>query len=66
MNRNLDGIYFRVKRDNKWENVCFSDLEGCEMNEILAGKDLEWLKDMCKLLGGTIRNIGDKFDLICD
>lgn len=24
--RNMDGVYFRVKRDGKYEPVCFSDL----------------------------------------
>ena len=23
---NLDGVYFRVKRNGKWDNICFSDL----------------------------------------
>ena len=31
MDRNLDGIYFRVQRDEKWENACFSDLTQEEM-----------------------------------
>lgn len=26
MNRNLDGYYFRVKRDGKWDNICWSDM----------------------------------------
>lgn len=24
--RNLDGVYFRVERDGKWENVCFTSI----------------------------------------
>ena len=35
MNRNLDGIYFRIKRNNKYESICFSDLTEDEMDEIL-------------------------------
>ena len=31
MDRNLDGIYFRVQRDEKWGNTCFSDLTQEEM-----------------------------------
>lgn len=33
MQRNLDGVYFRVERDGKWQNICFSDL-----TKSLAGK----------------------------
>lgn len=23
---NADGIYYRIKRDGKWQNICFTDL----------------------------------------
>lgn len=35
MNRELDGYYFRVKREDKWENICFSDLTDEEMDKML-------------------------------
>lgn len=65
MNRDLDGIYFRVKRDGKWQNICFSDLTDEEMDIVLEGRDTEWLKSVCKILGRTIKHIGDKFDICC-
>ena len=37
MNHNLDGVYFRVKRDDRWQNICFTDLTDEELNDI---KDL--------------------------
>ena len=61
--RELDGVYFRVKRDNEWKNICFSDLTEKEMSEVLDGRCNEWLKDLCKILGNTIRSIGDQFDI---
>lgn len=64
--RNLDGIYFRVKRNGKYDNVCFSDMTKDEMKEILSNKSETWLVNMCILLGQTIREIGDKFDLCCE
>lgn len=39
MNRYLDGLYFRVKRDGAYDNACFSDLSEAEMDEVLAGRD---------------------------
>lgn len=62
--RNLDGVFFRVQRNDKWMNVCFSDLTDEEMNTILADRSTEWLKEMCKILGNTIRKIGDEFDIV--
>lgn len=63
MNRNLDGVYFRVKRNDKWENICFSDLSDDEMEEVMQNRTDEWLKNMCKILGHTIKNIGDQLDI---
>ena len=65
MNRKLDGIFSRVKRDGKWQNICFSDLTDEEMDEVLKDRDVEWLKSVCKILGRTIKRIGDEFDICC-
>lgn len=40
VNRDLDGIYFRVKRKHS----------------------VQWLKKMCKILGKTIKRIGDELE----
>lgn len=62
--RNLDGIYFRVERDGKWDNVCFSDMTQEEMESVMSNKDVYWLKSMCIQLGKKIRNIGNLFDIV--
>lgn len=66
MNRNLDGYYFRVKRNDKWENICWSDLTEAEMNELIANKSNEWLKSLCIGLGKTIKEIGDQLNLVME
>ena len=63
MNRELDGVYFRVKRNDKYDNICFSDLIEEEMKEVLQGRDTEWLKSLCVILGKKIKEIGDCFDI---
>ena len=45
-----DGIFFRVKRNNKYEAICFSDLEASEMREVMKTKDVEWLRSLIVLL----------------
>lgn len=62
--RGLDGSYFRVKRNGKWQNISFSDLTESEMYEVIDNKGMMWLKNMCVFLGQTIRSIGDEFDLV--
>lgn len=64
--RNLDGIYFRVQRDEKWGNACFSDLTQEEMERVMENRDIDWLKSMCIQLGKTIRRIGDELGIVCE
>ena len=61
MNRELDGIYFRIKRDEKWQNICFSDMTEKEMQEVLRDKDPAFLTNLCIKLGLTIQFIGNFF-----
>jgi hypothetical protein len=63
--RDLDGIYFSVIRNDRYESLCFSDLTEDEMNTVMEGRSEVWLKSMCVLLGKCIREIGDTFDLVC-
>lgn len=64
VNRDLDRMYFRVKRGKRWESICFSDLTDEEMDKVLEGHSVQWLKSTCKILGRTIRDIGDSLDLV--
>ena len=66
MDRNLDGIYFRIQRDEKWENACFWYLRHEVMERVMDNRDVYWLKSMCIQLGKTIRRIGDELDIVCE
>ena len=52
--RNLDGVYFCVQRDGKWDNVYFSDLTKDERNEVMENRSEQWLKEMCQILADVI------------
>ena len=67
--RNLDGIYFRVTRDGKGGkglSMCFTDLTQDEQNNILNGYEKDQLLRMCKILSETLRKIGDQLDIVCN
>ena len=64
--RDLDGVYFRINRNGKWQNICFSDLTEEEMVRVLEDKDKQWLKNMCKVLANALRSIGDQLDIVID
>lgn len=63
MDRNLDGVYFRVKRGGKWGNVCFSDMTPEERDEVIKDRPVEWWKMLAYILADTLRSIGDQFDI---
>lgn len=62
-NRNLDGMYFRVERDGKWQNVCFTDLTEKELYEVTKHWDTEAWINAAYHLRGVLRIIGEEFDL---
>ena len=61
--RNLDSIYFRVERDGKFENICFSDLTTHEQHKVIKKYDSAQLTKLCVKLANTIRKIGDELDV---
>ena len=63
--RDLDGVFFRVKRDGKWGNVCFSDMTPEEREEVLGDRSAEWWKSLACHLGERLRKMGDQFDIVC-
>lgn len=64
MDRNLDGYFFRIKRNGKFQKICFSDLTIEEREEVLKDKDTKWLKRLCSGLADCLKAMGDAFDLI--
>lgn len=62
--RNLDNVYFRVKRDNRWENICFSDMTEAERDSVMLGESEAWLREMCNIMANTLREVGDKLNIV--
>lgn len=63
MDRKLDGVFFRVQRNNKWESVCISDMSDEERSEVLKDKDAVFLRRLVDILAMTIHDIGEQLDL---
>ena len=68
MERELTGIYFRVKRGDKYENIHFADLSFEEQNDILndENKDMKFYERMFNLLQEELGNLIDTLDLLED
>lgn len=61
--RELDGCYFRLQRDGKWHNVCWTDMTEEERAEIVKEKDVYWLQRMLEYITSQFRKVGDTLDI---
>ena len=62
--RDLDGVYFRVKRGGRWGNVCFSDMTKEERDEVLGTRPTEWWKSLAYIMADCLRAVGDQFEIV--
>ena len=53
----LDGIYFRVERDGKWQSLCVSDLTLEELKSVTKDWDCNQLTVVAKELSCTLKGL---------
>lgn len=53
------GMYIRVERDGKWENVCIEDLTKEERHAYLETKNITFVYAVVDLLVDSLRQLGD-------
>ena len=53
----LDGIYFRVERDGKWQSLCISDLTPEELKSVTKDWDCNQLTIVAKELSCTLKGL---------
>ena len=56
----MDSVYSRVKRNGTWDSICFSDLTEEEMEDVFKDKNVDWYKQLCKILAGRLRSIAEE------
>lgn len=66
--RNLSGIYTRIKRDGKFQTIDITDMTPEELAEYLdeRGMDCNFLKRLVQNLIEVVQEIADKFDIEVD
>ena len=70
--RNLDGVYFRVERDGRWQNVCYSDMTADERDEIARKRaehatpeqQAQWWRSMADILADALYDMGEQFGIV--
>lgn len=72
--RNLDGIYFRVKRDGEWRSICYSDMTKDERDEVAAKRaerstpeqQAAWWRSVADLLADQLYDMGEQLGVMCE
>lgn len=72
--RNLDGVYFRVKRDDEYESICYSDMTAEERDEIAALKaenatpeqQIAWWRSMANILADQLYYMGEQLGVVLE
>jgi len=68
--RDIDGLYFRVKRGDEYSSLCFTDLTEKEQEEIVdvyyAAHGIESVKRLLLIIAKDFREVCDGFDIIND
>jgi len=64
--RNLSGIYIfhKFEDEERREPTCFEDCPEEKQDEWLNSLDPDAVKNLAKMLGRTLRSIGDQLDLL--
>lgn len=70
--RDLDGVYFRVERDGKWDPICYTDMTEEERETVIAERMRDWAPEeqaaywqsMANIMANTLRDVGDQLDLV--
>ena len=64
--RDLDGVYFRVKRHGRYQTICWSDLTDDEREMLGSDRPLEWWKSMTGIMTKQLRLVGDELGIVMD
>ena len=72
--RNLDGIYFRVQRDGRWQSICYSDMTADERDGIARMRaehatpeeQVMWWRSVADLLADQLYDMGEQLGVVCE
>jgi hypothetical protein len=68
MKRNLSGMFFHGlnPETGQREPYCFEELPRERQQQILDGKNPEFVKSLALQLADTLREVGEQFNIACE
>lgn len=62
--RDLDGMHFRIKRGDRWVEICFTDMTDEERKTAIYGHSAEFMREFALCLAERLREVGDELDIV--
>lgn len=72
--RNLDGAYFRVEREGRWLNVCYSDMTPDErkrtiydrMGDKPLDEQVGYYRRLAEIMAEQLYDMGEQLGVVCE
>lgn len=72
--RNMDGVYFRVERDGRWQNICYSDMTADErraviydrMNERPFVDQASYYRCLAEIMADQLYDVAEQLGVVCE
>lgn len=72
--RNMDGVYFRVERDGRWQNVCYSDMTADERKAVIydrlsdnpAEDQARYYRRLAEIMADQLYDVAEQLGVVCE
>ena len=72
--RNLDGVFYRVERDGRWDSVCYSDMTPDERREVIYDRmgerpldeQVGYYRRLAELMADQLYSMGEQLEVMCE
>lgn len=54
----VDGAYYRIKRGDKWDNICISDMTPTERRALFESQGSDYLLKVIDILSDSLHDMG--------
>ena len=70
----MDGVYFRVQRDGRWKNICYSDMTADErqstiydrMSEKPLDEQASYYRCLAELMADQLYDVAEQLGVACE
>lgn len=74
LQRGMDAVYFRVQRDGRWQNVCYSDMTPDERQSTIYDRmkdkplheQVSYYRCLAELMADQLYDVAEQLGVTCE